>query len=473
MAKSKYKKKLKSRKDIYEEILAELQLSQYTGFREIIDFFEDQTTYKIGFKLLVGSAGTGKTYLAGKVTEYLSALRNADILLCAPTNKAVRVLRETQDKSINVKFSTVHSALGLEENIDDNGVQTFRKKKFGNTKIQDFDYVILDECLMLDAELFEELYAAIKNTEIKILFVGDKFQIPPVNNLESAVFTDHIKTFHNITTVELTAVIRQHHDNTIINLANHIKNALGDDQIMSKLVRMEEFANRDQLMFIPRDNNTIMNLLVKHFVCEDFDNDADHCKVLAWTNKVVNKYNNLIRKLKYGADVSQIVIGEKLVFDKPWLNSHKKMAYSTNEEFTIRSYEKKEVDLFNYIFYYYEANISKEGSSIVESQPIDILCNESLEAFGLVKNFLKKSALGEPKGSEEAKTWWQTYYNFLGKFAAIKYNYAITVHKSQGSTYTNAIMANYDINKNSNTVERNRIKYTATTRPKELLYIII
>jgi intein/homing endonuclease len=52
------------------------------------------------------------------------------------------------------------------------------------------------------------------------------------------------------------------------------------------------------------------------------------------------------------------------------------------------------------------------------------------------------------------------------------YNGAV-VHNSQGSTYTNAIVANYDIDKNFHIEDRNRIKYTAVTRPKENLIIIL
>jgi ATP-dependent exoDNAse (exonuclease V) alpha subunit len=58
------------------------------------------------------------------------------------------------------------------------------------------------------------------------------------------------------------------------------------------------------------------------------------------------------------------------------------------------------------------------------------------------------------------------------KLAQVKYNYAITAHKSQGSTYENVIVIEPDIDANSKIVERNRIKYVAYTRAKSLLFIV-
>lgn len=45
-----------------------------------------------------------------------------------------------------------------------------------------------------------------------------------------------------------------------------------------------------------------------------------------------------------------------------------------------------------------------------------------------------------------------------------------SVHNCQGSTYTNVIVAEDDLNMNRNVVERNRIKYTAFSRASERLY---
>jgi len=58
------------------------------------------------------------------------------------------------------------------------------------------------------------------------------------------------------------------------------------------------------------------------------------------------------------------------------------------------------------------------------------------------------------------------------RFAKVKYNYAITAHKSQGSTYQHVFLIEDDIDKNPRYIEKNRIKYTAVTRPAESLKIL-
>ena len=47
----------------------------------------------------------------------------------------------------------------------------------------------------------------------------------------------------------------------------------------------------------------------------------------------------------------------------------------------------------------------------------------------------------------------------------LDYGYAITGHKSQGSTYSHVFVMENDINENWVLKERNQIKYVALTRP--------
>ena len=54
----------------------------------------------------------------------------------------------------------------------------------------------------------------------------------------------------------------------------------------------------------------------------------------------------------------------------------------------------------------------------------------------------------------------------------MNYAYAITAHKSQGSTYNTTFVLEDDIDVNSDIVERNRIKYTAYTRSSKKLYVL-
>jgi exodeoxyribonuclease-5 len=67
---------------------------------------------------------------------------------------------------------------------------------------------------------------------------------------------------------------------------------------------------------------------------------------------------------------------------------------------------------------------------------------------------------------------WSKYYNLLDRYADVKYNYALTVHKSQGSTFDNVIVINCDIERLRDEKERNKLLYTAITRAKNKLFMI-
>jgi len=60
---------------------------------------------------------------------------------------------------------------------------------------------------------------------------------------------------------------------------------------------------------------------------------------------------------------------------------------------------------------------------------------------------------------------------FKEQFADIKYNHSITVHKSQGSTYRQAVLNIGDMMMNKNTEERTRLLYTAVTRSSDLVIL--
>lgn len=89
------------------------------------------------------------------------------------------------------------------------------------------------------------------------------------------------------------------------------------------------------------------------------------------------------------------------------------------------------------------------------------------------------AAKNEPFGRTKSALWRQ-YFNFKeqhlllnsidenGRLLVKKdldYGYAITVHKSQGSTFTNVAVSENNIDRNRNDEERNKLKYVAFSRP--------
>jgi hypothetical protein len=184
--------------------------------------------------------------------------------------------------------------------------------------------------------------------------------------------------------------------------------------------------------------------------------------------------NHVVRKVIYGEENvgEKILIGEKLIANNPIIEMNQ-ILFNTNDEFTVDRFDIKfwrtSIEGEKYELKFYETGVSfinDEEKRVVYY--IDILHEDSESLFHVLANRLKKIAI-EKRGKEKT---WIKYYDFLRRFADVSYAYAITAHKSQGSTYTTAFVLEDDIDVNQNIVERNRIKYTAYTRSSKKLYVL-
>ncbi len=180
------------------------------------------------------------------------------------------------------------------------------------------------------------------------------------------------------------------------------------------------------------------------------------------------------QKVIYGEENigSKILIGEKLIANNPIMDMNQ-ILFNTNDEFSVEEFEiKKEkvrVGDDEGILKYYEARVSYLNDDDKRIYYyIDILHEDSESYFNVLAGKLKKIAI-EKRGKEKS---WIKYYEFIRRFADVSYAYAITAHKSQGSTYNTAFVLEDDIDVNTNVVERNRIKYTAYTRSSKKLYVL-
>ena len=151
-----------------------LKGDQPVAFEEIKTFLSSDK----GFHLLQGAAGCGKTFTLGEVVSYCMMI-NLSVIVTSPTHKALRVLKKLVDQP-TIRFSTIHSALGMKEYIDPHGVLSFKNDPKARHWVDDYKTVIVDEGSMLDDVIFAELVNLVARGK-KILLVGDAYQIPQVN----------------------------------------------------------------------------------------------------------------------------------------------------------------------------------------------------------------------------------------------------------------------------------------------------
>jgi len=426
--------------------------------KEQLEIFQEITkisTNVFSQSLLTGYSGTGKSFLVSKIIEeLLFTKKSIRIAITAPTNKAVRVLKNLSmisDDNARVDFITLHSLLGLKRNITHEGKEEY-KQLFNGGNLDEYSVVLVDEVSMLDNELYWVLKSQAEINKIMVLFIGDRAQIPPVNGGESILFSSLLDNNYN-----LTEIIRQSNGNPIIKLAETIR----QNEKFEKETIMDENNNGVAYLKI----NTEEPLLDMYFNSEHFRENANFVKVLAWTNSAVNYYNSKIRTLIYGENCGKLCVGEKMVCNKPITNSKNQVILNNNDEFEVISFVMKK-ETRSYDFSYYEVTINCDGNIL----KIKLLAEKSETAFSKQVNVLKKAA--ENAKVMDRRSAWTKYYKFLERYADVKYNYALTVHKSQGSTFDNVIVINVDINRVLNQIERNKLLYTAITRAKNRLFVI-
>ena len=178
---------------------------------------EQQKAFDLALKgasfFLTGPGGVGKTYVIEKITEELNREEKV-VAITALTGCAALLLGR--------KAKTLHSWAGIGLGKESTSVLVAKIKKFKNLAVRwkYTDTLIIDEVSMFTPDLLEKLneiaQALRKNCRpmggIQCIFVGDFFQLPPVNKgSEETVFVFESPVWKQCvpTTVELTQIVRQ------------------------------------------------------------------------------------------------------------------------------------------------------------------------------------------------------------------------------------------------------------------------
>lgn len=464
-----------------------LNSDQKNAFEQLRDFIHDKSDDDI--YVLKGWAGTGKTFCVSVLVRYVLDVMHPThawykIAVTGPTNKSVRVIKKTSGiRNSRVSFQTIHKLLGLTERITPDGQQEFVAQGDFKPQISSVKLLIIDEVSMLNDDLFHNILAY--RDKVKIICMGDPAQIPPVGRPDCIPFRDELAETYRIETLQLKEIMRQKQDNPIIEASVAIRKDLGrPNNHVEPLSRVND--RGEGIEFLNLNSNDVRKSftenLAKYFKTDEFKEDSDYVKIIAWRNKTVSTMNDLVRKVIYGDESirSKILIGEKLIANNPIIQDDA-IIFNTNDEFTVESFDIKTDDLryvvsdhpdadpYNVTLKYYDAVVSYLDDEDVKCKKnIEILHEDSQEDFNRLANILKRRAI-EKRGKDKS---WVHYYGFIRRYADIGYSYSISCHKSQGSTYKNTFVLEDDINMNWDVVERNRIKYTAYTRSSKKLYVL-
>lgn len=433
-------------------------LSQDQAYQTILEKLENIVAADMLWDNVVslsGPAGTGKTYLTTMLVKKLS--EKYSIIMTAPTHKALQVLRTNLhlEQLTNIQARTLQSFLNIRLNRDyNNGTQKFQPLQSKSADDSKTDILIIDESSMVSEELYEFVSRAIETYRAKaVLFVGDEYQLLPVDNKNNKIF--------DITSqYKLNKIVRQAQGSYIITMASKARAIIKS----KKYISIKEFLD-----------DSSFNQEIQYFQSEqDFYDDfctpqtwAKKDKVIAsFTNNSVDKHNRVIRN-RYWSDngVSHpevLLAGDKVIFQEA--NTIRDRIVHQNSDIVTLSSAKKSFHKSLDIYYW--------DCLDLDHKPFKVVDPSSKERLETVLNKIAKSAKFE-KNKEERNKKWATFFAVKELFVDVKYTYASTIHKLQGSTYETVYIDLRDLEGIKDKDLMYRLLYVAITRASTNIKVLL
>jgi hypothetical protein len=370
---------------------------------------------------VTGAAGTGKTTQCKEDVQYCID-NKIPYVVCAYTHKACAILASKLQPEANVK--TLHSFLGKRPTINVHAIKTdhvSNSSKSGSTDDEP-KVLFLDEYSMIGEKDWQD----IQDAEIKVVWLGNKHQLPPVGDIAA------IKPQGNYQKI-LTKQWRN--DNPLQQPLNKLISYL-DGQHPEPLKAVEGYFERGV---------DIVKAYLKY----------DDAVILAYTNQRVQELNAMAQGALDPERFDQLFspTARKEVEFVSWLPSREVHAISIPRddkpleletkyrtlEGLIKSKNCKFAEVLNSdgtletvacVFGHYDYKKAEERlrNAAVES-------NLAIEQQHKCKAAPWAQANRSNKLAKTRAKAWRDYLSFNDCVICLDFNHAMTVHKSQGSTF--------------------------------------
>jgi exodeoxyribonuclease-5 len=316
--------------------------------------------------------------------------------------------------------------------------------------ISQFDLVIVDESSMVGSVFFADLLNYRHAT--LVLFVGDPAQLPPVGEaIRSPVF-DRVQM-----QVTLSEVVRQAAENPIIALSMAVRAAQEVGVCMdARAILSAVSEGAYNIGACPRE-------VLASWAIEEHKDGRD-CRIIAYTNHRVLALNSDIHEALYGKTPTPFVTGERVIMHESRESVRSedcpgvRVSLRTSEELIVRNAEWR-ASAFGEDLHLV---VEREGGAKAKGVWLDPEKQaETQRRFNEAKEKTEKGARGRA---------FQSAFAYRESFLDLRHAYAMTVHKSQGSTFDTALIDLPDLQRMPQS-DFNRALYVAITRPREFLGI--
>lgn len=451
--------------------------------------------------LLLGPAGTGKT---STITNVFNESK-LNIIFCSFTNKATQVLKNMSKKykiTFNAQFSTIHKLLALEPVYGSDYDEV--KFNFDKTKInlKSYDVIVFDECSTISLELFNYIIQAWEYTQfqsdkkLKYIFLGDYWQLPPIQEDSSTVFTTAKSEKWPISS--LSIVMRS--TNELMDQIN--KELISWVNVFRKPNDNLDLYNNFQRDFpynmLPKNKYDIYlsnsDAIIQKYLSE-WKKQSD-IVVITYSRSNCDKINRGVQdnldferfqKVEPPSETIWFKVGDRCCVDKP-IEVHTiafetvdDIRYATLGKSTNQNIYNGEIfDILNVTNIRCKTELNKYldveyfDGQVLQIMPISKMDTNVYEVIYIPYNFISKVRPRIRSKIKSKHIYDIVMRNFTGSYPRLTYGYCITLYKAQGSEWNSVIVNLSSIKYSLSKEPANKVfraAYTALTRATTNLWI--
>jgi exodeoxyribonuclease-5 len=408
----------------------------------------DPNTSSHVLTVLTGSAGTGKTTVIGKlISQIAQQSPTTNIALCATTNRAATVL----EGIVGGPVITGYALFNLRP-----AVTKYGKEKIisaGTCGIPNGSVIIIDESSMIGNKFLKAIVDIVKDRALKLVFVGDPFQLPPPADTCS-IFDGSLSTF------SLTQVHRQLGGNPVLEKANEFREYIEGIRKIEPVLETNINFKGEGIHVLPHAD--FVTKFVQKYINYSAGAEVD-VPLCTFTNESAINYNSIVRKAAFFLEdvMKPFYPGERLIANSVVMHGNKTIL-TNNEIVHIVNYDEGEI----YGIPGYYVTVRGDYNKYTRSTTKKVFSPKTKSAADKILEEEKAFAV-----KNKSKAGWKTYYKIKNTLADLRPPFAGTTHKAQGGTFPAVFIDKININKCKSRVTRARLFYVALTRASKNAYI--
>lgn len=409
---------------------------------------------------LIGIAGSGKSTVLTHAfnRDNFSRIQNkylkgedqrVDVIFTATTHKAVSVLSTIalSNGMFSPNYSvrgTIYSFMGTRyDPIKDEMISSNRTPILSDKTVY---ILVIDEASLLNHSMMEYITGWQKSNnvlsdngpKVKILYVGDKYQLPPVKGKVIPAFSLGYREIH-------------------LNEIERTNDPVLQDWYLGSRSQVKDAPNWE----VDKEPAILGKYEFDKLLETAFKNDPENSVVLTYTNKCTNEYNKRIQDIRgesVGYKPGSVFISNDVTMPIIWKHYNRSRAIHNGERVVISETPRRFKASNLQSKYRYLDAIRLNGEIFYVADPEF----RRKELYRLNKAVEANTVIGMKEHLQDYKL----------HVADLRPGYAMTIHRSQGSSYDYVFIDLKDLNRCTDKDLRARLLYVAISRARKNVYFL-